>query len=262
MGSAAAAAGAGAVLGGIAGGQGQTATQQVKIGRQTALGSQIDSMFGRQLNSLEDLASVFGLSDMQAGREASLDLANQLQALSEGAFLPNTQDILTARGQSQNLLAGQRAGLQNIFRGQNMQANRNAASLGRSTNDPILQAQLRQQQAGMQSELLGQEQAMTQEIASSLPLQRLGFQQQRTSLLSGLGSQAMSNRISLLGAGTNIQNLQNQIRLGQTSTTLHSGGGMQGALTGALGGAGAGLTAGAGIQALGTQGGYRSLLGG
>lgn len=143
-----------------------------------------------------------------------------------------------------------------------MQANRNAASLGRSTNDPILQAQLRQQQAGMQSELLGQEQAMTQEIASSLPLQRLGFQQQRTSLLSGLGSQAMSNRISLLGAGTNIQNLQNQIRLGQTSTTLHSGGGMQGALTGALGGAGAGLTAGAGIQALGTQGGYRSLLGG
>lgn len=229
----------GAILGGLAGSQGETATQSKSIGSQSELGRQLDQIFGRQMGNLEDMAGVYGQQDVAAGRQGQLDLASMLQQLSEGAFLPGTQDIMTARQQSQNLLAGQRAGMQNMFQGMEQSSARNAASLGRSTNDPILQAQLRGQQAQMSNQLMGQETAMTQEIASSLPLQRLGFQQQRASVLSGMGSQAMNNRISLLGAGTNLQNLQNQVRLGSSTVTAQQGGGLQGALTGALGGAGA-----------------------
>lgn len=244
-----------AILGGIAGQQGQKQVVRNRIGGQTSLGRDIDQMFGRNLNTLEDFASTFGLEDVQRGRQAQIDLANELQRMSEGAFLPSTQDINQARTQSQNLLAGQRAGLQNIFERQQDVANRQAAQMGRSTNDPILQAQLRRAQAEQESELLGQEQAMTQQIASSLPLQRLQFQQQRAGVLGGLGNQATTLRSNLLGMGTNVQNLQNQIRLGGSTRTATQGGGMQGFLTGALGGAGAGLGLASGLNSMGAFGG-------
>lgn len=241
MGLGAIAGGIGAALGGLAGSQGEQATVRRSIGGQTQLGADIDRMFGGQLQQLEGFANVFGEQDVQAGRQGAIDLAEMLKMLSESGGLPTQQDIATARGQAQNLLSGQRAGMANVFAAQTEQANRQAAQLGRSTNDPILQAQLRRQQIEQERELAGQETALTQQIGSSLPLQRLQFQQQRAGVLQGIGDQASALRSNLIGQGTNIQNLLNQIRLGQGTSTQQSGGGLAGALSGALGGAGAAL---------------------
>lgn len=240
----------GAILGGLAGAQGQSQTSRRSIGGQTQLGRDIDQMFGSNLETLGQFADVYGMEDVQAGRQGQLDLAAMLQQLSETGGLPSEQDIQTARGQSQNLLAGQRASMQNAFARQTAQANQQAVSMGRSTNDPILQAQMRRQQIEQERELAGQESALTQQISSSLPLQRLGFQQQRAGVLQGMGAQATTLRSNLMGLGTNVQNLQNQIRLGQGSTTMSTPGGLQGALTGAVGGLGSAVGIAGGIQKL------------
>lgn len=249
----------GALLGGIAGAQGQQATQRRTIGPESGLSKYIrNDIFQPQLGQLESFADVFGLQDVQAGRQGQLDLAQMLQGLSESGGLPTAQDIQTARGSASNLLAGERASLQNSLSRAQEQSNRQAVQMGRSTNDPILQAQLRRQGIEAEREIAGRETALTQQIGSSLPFQRLQFQQQRAGVLQGIGSQASTMRSNLLNLGTNIQNMENAIRLGQQTTSFSQGGGMQGALTGALGGAGAGLGLLGGINALGGSPSYNA----
>lgn len=246
-------------MGAMAGREQDKVTQGTEVGAQTGLGADLDRMLRGMLPQLQDISSVYGVKDVKASRKANLDLAEMLKRMANGEFLPSGQDFLTARAQSQDLLAGQRMGMQNAFQNQMVQANRNAASMGRSTNDPILQAQLRNSQMQMQNELLGQETALTREIASSLPMQRLQYTSQRAGVLGDMADQASNLRMSLMGMGTNLQNLNNQMRIAGSTTTNLSGGGMKGMLTGGAAGMSMGMTGAAGGQAL-NSGNYGAIL--
>jgi hypothetical protein len=123
----------------------------------------------------------------------------------------NNRDINQAQQYASNLYAPDRAALEQSFRDQTVDSNRLAASLGRSTNDPILQAKLRTGFMDQMSTLNARQTASAQEIAFQLPQQRMaGAQLQGAFLGSQLGtlnnySSIGAQRVSAFGTGYNAE---------------------------------------------------------
>ncbi len=240
---------AGALLGGLAGGGGgsQSQTTTRDLAPESAIGKRGGEVSLQNLNELQSLlAAGPGQQDVQAGTQSSRDLASLLQSFAQGGFLPGQADIATSQGLAQQLFAGQQNALQNAFSDQRVQASRNAARMGRSAIDPVLQNKLAQEQTRQQGQLNADIGSYATNFALQLPQQRLGFQQQLAQVQSGLASQAMANRQALLSLGSQLQQQDQNFRLGSasTTTTQSQSGGLQGAITGALSGASAGLGAG------------------
>lgn len=166
--------------------------------------------------------------------------------------MPGQQDISQANTLAQQLFQGQQVGLNQAFDTQRQQASRNAARMGRSAIDPVLQNQLMQGQARQQTQLNADIGSYATQYAQSLPQQRLGFAQQLAGVNQGLASQAMANRQALLGLGSQLRGQEQNFRAGTATTTQSTsgGGGFGGFLTGALGGASAGLNAYTGFKGM------------
>jgi len=223
----------------------------VELKPPSALQQQAEAGLSKSYGELQGMVDAGpGQSDVTAGTNASRGFAEMLQQYSQqGGNLPTAQDMASSQGIAENLFSPQRLAMQNAFSDQSIQANRQAALLGRSTNDPILQAKLAQEQTRQSAMLQAHQGAFSQNFALQQPGQRLNFAGQRASILGGLATQAMSNRQSLAAMGQNILSNQQQFQLatarrhgtGSSTSTTESGGGVKGALNAAIGGFGAGM---------------------
>jgi hypothetical protein len=185
-----------------------------------------------------------GASDVSAGAGASRELAEMLKRYSQaGGSDPTGDDISRSQGLASSLFGAQRTAMQQNFGDQLTQANRQAALMGRSVNDPILKAKLAQEQTRQASLLDANQGAWATQYAMGQPMQRLGFATNRVNVMQGLASQALANRQALAAMGEGVMNNERNFRL-QTATrfgtgTAESGGGFKGMLSGVLGTSGA-----------------------
>lgn len=187
-----------------------------------------------------------GGQDITAALTSQRGLASQLEAFAQGGFLPSESDTARAREFAASQFAPQQEVLKQSFQDAQIRANQLATQLGRSVDDPIIQARLQTDLARQQSTLGAQQNAFASQFAQNLPQQRLAFQAQLADVRGNLASQALSNRQALLSLGSQVQSAERQFRLntGQrysnTTQEQSSGGGLKGVLGGVLGGAGAG----------------------
>lgn len=254
----AAAIGGGLALGALAGSMSDTTTQRYQSGLVLAPESDweksLDGSVASNYNSLSSLvdSNTGNAQDSENGLQSQRDLAAMLKQYSQGGAIPNQTDINQSNELASALFGGQRTLMNQGFADQRTQANKSAALLGRSVDDPILQAKLAQEQTRQSSVLDANQGAYAAQYANQLPGQRLGYAQQNASVLQGIASQAMSNRQALLSLGSQLQSGERNFRLSTaerySNGETESGGGLKGAIQGGLAGAGtgAGLASGFG----------------
>lgn len=240
----------GGALGAITGGSGSRSSSNNTSGviLQEAGKLEKDAYGGTQ-NSYNNLQGIIGYgpsaSDYRTGVQSQRDLAGLLSEYQANGGLPTTTDINASNDISNNLYAARRTALSQTFQDQNTEAERLAARLGRPINDPILQAKLRTGFMRQSDALNAEQQGTAQQLALQLPGQRLGYAQQRSSILSGLGDQAIQNQNYLLGIGSNLTNMERQWRFNTGekygNQSNQSGGGFSGAVSGAISGAAGGM---------------------
>ena len=244
---AAAMVGGGAILGGVAGAipdkskttSGVTLTPESYLER---LGIQYST---NQLSNINDLVnSGAGTKDVTKATETQRALADMYAAFAKTGGLPGQEDIATAQGFAKNIFQNQQEALKQSFVGQTTEANRLAAQLGRSIDDPILQAKLRTNLMNQQAQLSAEEGSYASQLALQLPQQRLQYAGGQADILNNLATQAFNNRSALLSLGSNIAASERNFRLGTSERygTTESGGGFGGAIKGAMAGAGAGMS--------------------
>jgi hypothetical protein len=184
-----------------------------------------------------------GQSDIQRGVESQRSLADMFQQYSQSGGWANQQDIAQSQQFAGQMFNPQRVAMQQAFQDQQTQADRQAALMGRSTNDPILRAKLAQEQTRQGSLLEAQQGAYGAQLAQQQPDRRLGYAQQGAAVQGDLATQAMRNRLALSSLGESMLGRERNFRLqsaGSTSTSFgESGGGFKGFMEGAFGGAGA-----------------------
>lgn len=189
-----------------------------------------------------------GMKDVKNNMSTQNDLANMLKSYSQGGYLPGQQDFATANTFAQSAFQPQQVQINQSFQDEQLKANQMAARMGRSPNDPLIQAKLSQEKQRAQERLGASQSSYATDFARQMPQQRLGYMGQLADLRSGLASQAMSNRQALVSLGSQIEGQGMNFRMGTASQSQQqtSGGGLGGALsnfmgmTGALKGAGMG----------------------
>jgi hypothetical protein len=198
-----------------------------------------------------------GASDVTAGTNSARDLASMLGQYQQSGGMPGAQDITQANTAAGGLFQGQRMALKQNFMDQETQNAQNAAVMGRGMNDPVLRNKLMQEQTRQQMQLDANQGSLSQQLAMAMPGQRLGYATQKTNVLQGLASQAMSNRQALLAMGEGMQTNERNFRLqsGERYGEQTQKGSIGGAIAGGLAGLGAGLSAASGFQSGGSGGG-------
>lgn len=239
--------GAGALVGSIAGAAGKRSrtsqTSRIDMDPASQLENRLASGQQSNFQGLQGLVNQGpGGQDVQNSLGASRDLASLLQEMQQSGGLPGQQDIQQANQLSEGMFNARRTAMDQSFEDQTWQAQQLSARLGRSVDDPVLQAKLRQGFMRQQDSLQAEQQDMSSQIAMNLPGQRVGFASQRAGVLGNLASQAFQNRSAILAQGSQMLGSERDFRLGSASRsmtgTTTEGGALGGALTGALGGMG------------------------
>lgn len=243
-----------AVAGAVAGAMGSksSTSNSINLAGSTSLQDQLQSNVGNQYNSLNALVNAGpGQQDATNAYQNSQSLAALLGQYSANGGMPSTSDFTQANGLANQAFAGQQTALQQSFMQQMQSANNQAALMGRDGNDPSLQGALRSQQMLQSQQLSANQGSYANQLAMSLPGQRLQYAGQQNQVLQGLATQALANRQAMLTMGNNMLGQQYNYQLGRSGSTAttSSGGGFAGALTGALGGAGAGMKVAGGMPA-------------
>jgi hypothetical protein len=252
-----------AAASGIAGAMGseKTSSSGLNMSPMSALEGQAGNQVGR---SFSDLKRGFGYgpgdTDIQNALTSQRGLAGMYQQYSQTGGLPGQQDIGAAQGFANDIFAAQRMQLQQQFQDQSQQYGRQLAASGRGSTDPVFAAKMYDQQQRAQALLGSQQGSFASQMALALPGQRLQYAQQGANVQDALASQALQNRATLLGMGSQIQQSERNFRLATAEKwgKEESGGGFGGFLTGALGGATAGINVAGGISALGKTGGTQA----
>lgn len=234
-------------LSGLAGAAGSHSSQSQSIDAGEATNNEFEGQNG-MMNAYRSYGNMVnfggpGQSDVAAGTDATRQFAQMLKQYSQNGAGPNADDISQGNSLAKNIFAPQQTALSQSFTDQGVAADRQAALMGRSVNDPILQAKLRTEQMRQSAMLGAQQGSFATQYAMQQPMQRLGFAQQHAGVMSGLATQAMQNRQALAAMGEGIMNNERQFRLATATRTQNqqSGGGLGGAITGFLGGAGSGM---------------------
>jgi hypothetical protein len=207
----------------------------------------------KQYGKLSDMVDAGpGQQDVTNSIGAGRDFADMLKRYSQqGGSDPTAQDISGANSLASQMFQGQRTAMGQAFSDQREQFARQAALMGRDASDPILAAKLAQEQTRQGSLLDANQGAWASQYALGQPDRRLGYAGQRVDMLSGLASQAMSNRQALLSVGSQLQAGERNWRLSTaqqySNSKTESGGGLKGALQGGLAGLGAGMGAAGGM---------------
>lgn len=243
---------AGGILGGLAGAQGSSTSQTTT--RQLAAASAQETAAGNTAyDALAQLQSLIGqgpgtqaITDSNA---ANSQLAALLQQYVQSGGVPTSQQQTAANQYAQSAFASQQNALNNTFEDQRIASSRNAARLGRSSIDPVLQNKLLQEQSRQQGQLNSDMTSFGAQYANQLSQNSLNYAGQYQQLQAGLASQALANRQTLLSLGQQLRDSDRNFRANTatTTTTQTGGGGLAGAISGALTGAGAGLSAGSSL---------------
>ncbi len=231
--------GLGALLGGMAGSQGQQSTQNYakQVAPEGALEKQAGDMTSRAMTGFEDMVNYGpGQADVKAGLASQQNLGNFLEQMFNNGGLPNAQQMGFANQLTNDVFAPEQIALQQRFQDAQTFGNRQAARMGRSGSDPILMNKLLQEQTRQQQMLGGQMTAFRAQQAQAMPQQQLQLASQLAQVRSGLASQAMQNRQALFSMGSQLKGQEQNFRAGTASTnvTNTTGGGMLGGLAGAL----------------------------
>ncbi len=236
----------------------------ITLGAESELEKQAGSA---QLSQFQDLLKLLGGQNnvdqiqgyQQSATQAQGGLDSLLAAFAQAGGQPTQAQMQQAQGYAQQVFAPEQNALQNTFQQQEIGNSRLAASLGRSSNDPILRAKMLQEQSRAQGDLSSRQNAYAAQYGQMLPQQAIGAQEALLNYRQNIASQAMQNRLNLLNLGNQLQNSERNWRL-QTGTRWGeqaSGGGTAGALSGGLAGFGQGLgianMLGAGNAAQGMQ---------
>lgn len=230
----------GGILGGIAGGQGSTTSQGLRVN--LAPESELEKYTGNMLQGgLKDLQSLVnvgpGQQDVQAGVNSQRALAELLKQLQQTGGAPQAQDLSNANSFVNSLFAPQQQALQQQFADMQVQGNRSMAKMGRGPGDVVMQNKLNQEFARQMQGLQSQMTAGTAQYAQQFSDNRLNFANQFAQVNSGLASQALANRQALMGMGSQLRSSEQNFRAGTASKemTTSSGGGLMGTISGALG---------------------------
>lgn len=255
---AAAVAGA-AALGGIAGSQKDRvqSTSGVHAGNQTAFEKLFEKAGYQEYEALLAMSrELGGDNDVKEGRDAYRSFADLLKQYSETGVLPTQADTQRGQALAEILYKPQQLALERSYRDQQTDVARLAAQLGRPVNDPILQAKMRTGFMEQQGQLTAQSAAFAAQQAYQSPYERMGFQEQRASILSNLAQQAFQNRAAVLGLGAQLSNADRNFRVGagERYGEQTSGGGLKGAINGMFAGAGAGMKMASGMGGFGGGG--------
>jgi hypothetical protein len=137
---------AGAILGGIAGAQGDKSSQsmQVNVAPETALEKQINPALGQNFSALQDLINAGpGQQDVTNSLNSQRALADLLKQLQQTGGMPTAQDTQFANQYTNDIFAPQQMQMQQAFQDQQRMGNRQAAMMGRGPGDPISAEQAR-----------------------------------------------------------------------------------------------------------------------
>lgn len=229
----------GALLGAVAGAQGtqgQSQTSQINVGAESELERlarlQQEQGFG-DLNRIQR-------EDFGRANQASQSYGNLLQQYQKSGGAPTSADLSQGRSFAEQALAPQQAQIDLSMR-QSTEAMREQAGLsGRGPNDFAFNTRLAGQRSDLMSQLGAQQSAMGLQFANQFSQNRLGYAEQFAGLQQGLASQAMQNRMAIMGLGAQVQQAGQNFRANtasRTTSTPDRPGGLMGGLTGAFTGA-------------------------
>jgi hypothetical protein len=247
------AAAVGGILGAVSGNdptkQRTNSDSGIHLAAESSQGTNYRNSTAGAFNDLKRLLTQTSASDAISGSDAANnDLAKLLQQFAQGGYNPSQDTINQQYGFAQQLYAPQQTALQQAFSDQSVQANRQAAMMGRAGNDPILQAKLATEQSRQQNVLNSQIGATGMQNAMLDPEKRLGFQQQLATLRGGLATSALQNRQMLLNLGSQLSATEQNFRLARSSqygtNTSVTPGSAGRVINGFLAGAGGGASAG------------------
>jgi hypothetical protein len=245
--------GAGALIGGLAGSK-SAPDRQI---------SDLERYAGEQsLNSLRAYSNLTGYGanskDVAAGAQAQRDFGDLLKNYQSAGMY----DFGAGRQLAEQQYAPQRQLMQQAFQDQLAEANKQAALMGRNTNDPILRARLAQDQARQSMALNAQQAAASMGFAREAVTDRLGLAGQRAESLFNFGNTALTNQSQLFGMSNTALQSERANSYQQQQLDAHKGGGWMGALTGALQGASAGMGIAQGLSAMQANDAYTSAMSG
>jgi len=224
----------GGVVGAIAGAGGSSTTTELNLDPAGALEKQAGSLTREQLAQLQELiGSGAGGQDVSTALSSSRQFSETLRTAAATGF-GSRQLQRQAGAQAQAFLAPQREQLSQTFEDETTRTAQLAAQLGRSIDDPILQAKLSTARFREEALLSSQQAGLQLQFGQ----QQLGLLGQATGVDQSLSAQAFQNRFGVLQAGQGVLGQQQQFRLGSAGQTVSSGGGLAGAISGGLGGIG------------------------
>lgn len=184
---------------------------------------------GQQAQGLTENAMSFIQSNIGPS-EFESNFLSMLQGATMGGFAPSSVDFQSAA----RLFRPRQTALEQMFRKQTQQSNQLATKLGRSINDPILQARLRTGFMEQQDMLESEKQA----AAQNLLFQRFNLGQQALNV----GNMPFQRALQAGGLGGQIMGQERQFQLGTSYTTpgfLSTVGALAGASGSVMGGIGA-----------------------
>jgi hypothetical protein len=232
----------GALLGGMAGAQGtkgKNETSSLALSNETELERLARQ---QQEQGFRDLTRI-QREDFGRATQASQNYGNLLQQYQQSGGLPTNQDLASGRSFAEQTLAPQREQIDLAMRQSTEAARQQAALSGRGPNDFAMNTRLAGQRSDLLNQLGAQQSSVGAQYAQQLSQNRLGFAGQFADLQQGLASQAMQNRIAIMGLGSQIQNAGRNFRVAtatRTNSTPSEPGSLLSTFTGALGGAQAG----------------------
>lgn len=229
----------GALLGAVAGAQGtqgQSQTNRINVGAESELERlarlQQEQGFG-DLNRIQR-------EDFGRANQASQSYGDLLKQYQQSGGAPSSSDLSQGRSFAEQALAPQQAQIDLAMRQSTEAAREQAGLSGRGPNDFALNTRLAGQRNDLMSQLGAQQSAMGLQFANQFSQNRLGFAGQFADLQQGLATQAMQNRMAIMGLGSQVQQAGQNFRVNtasRTSSTPDRPGGLMGGLTGAFTGA-------------------------
>ncbi len=246
----------GAILGGMAGAQGskgKSETSSMNLAPESELERlarlQQEQGFG-DLNRIQH-------EDFGRANQASQSYGDLLQQYQKSGGVPTSADLSQGRSFAEQMTAPQQAQIDLSMR-QSTEAMREQSGLsGRGPNDFAFNTRLAGQRSDLMSQLGAQQSAMGSQYAQQISQNRLGYSEQFAGLQQGLASQAMQNRIAIMGLGSQIQNAGRNFRTNtatRNTSTPDTPGTMLSTLTGAFAGAQGGMSTANAFSAMGGGG--------
>lgn len=254
---------AAAAAGGIAGGQKDKQQTVQGFGNTSGLilrdfkditkgaGDLENNVYAGQVSQFADLLKLVqggpGQQEITDNNQYQNTFGNLLNNLLGQVYSPTKAQTQENMGKARDLFSVDQTLLNQRFQDQETEGRRMSAQLGRAGNDPILRNKMMQERTRQQQQLDSQVTSYARQLPEITANNVMSVGGALSNLKSNLAAQAMSNRQMLLQMGDVLKNSERNFRMGtatrenqgSTDTSVYSGGGFKGAMSGAIEGGGA-----------------------